>query len=295
MSPETVEHIGYEVPPTLPRVDHYEIRLFTEESDPDLAELAWAMHAVGYEKMHLVKPIAVDPVSGKFGDGIDKSRGPSVDYRIAVRPDDNAVAVLSALEADPSALHRVGSLDAATMRKVHIPFDGSIDDLPGYKLCKEKLYPWGEEYLRSIEDPQAHIKEISALTPTSEKSKAGVYELIRDAIQDAQRKKEIWFCSIVSTTNRALSRDFGPGVMVQIGEEVAIDDPRVSDDIKLVPVAIDIDKLIGRTYDNYLTEIDPVAKEKNRRSFLYFSAGLDESKLDRQLMIARDRMLQEQN
>lgn len=289
----STERLRPEFAPVQPRVDNYEIRSFTEESDPELAQLAWAIHATGYMNMHLVKPNAVDPDSGQLGDGIDKSRGPSVEYRLAIKPDENAHAVLAALKTGDAELPDVGLLNAATMRKVHIPYGGTIEDLPAYQLCKENLYPWGEEYLRGIENPQDRIKEIAALTPTQRKSKMGVYELIRDAIQDAQGKNEIWICSIVSTTNNAFSEGFGPGVMMQIGEQLAIDDPRVSDDIKLVPVAIDIDALISSNYDNYKAAIDPVSREKRRRSFMFFSEGLGEEKLGSRLASARQEMLQE--
>lgn len=276
----------------LPRTDVYEIINFTEESNPGFAELAWGIHAWGYENHGFVKDGAAQ--SKVFDEGLDKSRGPNVDYKIALRLPN----ILG--QVDP-----LQGLDAATMRKINLTKGGTALDLPGYQMSREKINPYVAFLLENMEDADTRLKEITALAPTRESSPLAVFELIRDEIHASITDKDekisdmgedigggqVWFYCIVKETFDSLVENLGPKAMRKIGDPVSIDNRWVEEKIQLIPVVTDVDNFIRDIYDAATSETDPRLKAKQLKSFLFYSEGLGPNKLDADLVQARDDLM----
>jgi hypothetical protein len=243
----------------------YDIHSFTETDNYEMAKFAWRIHASGYESMRFVKSSAVTD-DGYLDDGIDKSRGELVDYYIATKKD-------TALDA----------FDAATLRKINLPANGTVDSLPAYQLCQTSLYDEGEAYLRSIENPDIRIKEIGAMARTETSSPLAVFELLRNGVHESLGKNEIWFFSIVSTTFNTLVENFGQDAIRQIGHPVTINDSRVQDSIILVPAVANVDRFFSEIYAAAAQEADPQARFKKMRSLHFFTDGITDEELGTQL------------
>lgn len=263
----------------LPRTDVYEINNFTEASNPELAQLAWGIHAWGYENHGFVKDGAAQ--NKVFDEGLDKSRGPNVDYKIAFR-----FPNLLDSEIDP-----LQGLDAATMRKINLTQGGTVLDLPGYRMSRDKINPHVAYMLENMEDADERLKEITALAGTQESSPLAVFELIRDEIHESIGKKQVWFYSIVSGTLDSLAENLGTKAMRRVGDPVSIDDSWVQEEIRLVPVITDVDNFIRDIYDAAMSETDPRLKAKQLKSFIFYSEGLGSDKLDADLAKARDDLM----
>ena len=234
-----------------------------------MTQLAWKIHAEGYRTMGFVKSDAVTD-EGYLDGAIDKARGESVDYYIAARPNDESE-----------------SLDAATLRKISLASGSTIDRLPAYQLCKDALYPEGEEYLRSIESPSERIKEIGAMARTEVASPLAVFELLRNSVHESLGRQELWFFSIVSSTYDTLSENFGSHALRQIGEPISINDQRVNKDIVLIPAVADIDQFFANIYTAVLEEQLPGRRLKKMRSLLFFTDGIVDAALDESISLAR--------
>lgn len=241
------------------RHDHYRIRSGTDMSDPALVEEALQIHAEGYVNMRFVKPEALTPGGVLPGD-IDKARGDTVEYFVS-----------SGREVD--AGNRL-STQRATMRKISIPSGFGIDFLPAYKLCADSLEPKYREYLESIEDPSTSVKEIAALARTKGANPIAVFELLRDALQDAREHEEVWFFSIVSETYDSLVDNFGPHAIKRVGESIAFDDDRIGDGIKLVPALVKTDLFIDEIQRTIMQSSDKRERIRLTRSFMFFTEGL---------------------
>jgi hypothetical protein len=252
----------------------YDHMTFTELTRPDLAAEAWRVHAEGYQAMGFVNQDAVDE-HGYMAADIDKARGPHVDYYRASNPSN--------------------AQDQATMRKINIPYGGSYQDLPAFRLCQDSLNPLGRRLLGSLQNPDQRLKEIGALARTAEAQPLAVHELFRTTIQEALGKDEIWFFSIVTSTHESLAKSFGERNFNVIGDDVPIgEDSRVGDHIALRPTLLRPDEFI----DNILLSLDEAqtipAQVRYQRSLLFFTDGLPINLMSERVALARQAILMDQ-
>lgn len=250
------------------RQDRYVQSEFNEFTNPELVELALRVHAEGYTTMGFVSEDAVKP-DGTLDDAVDHSRGEYTDYFLAINPD------------NPK--------DIATMRKINIPPDGTVQDLPAYQLTKNGLYEEGLIFLNNVDTSK--VNEIAGLARTKEAPASAVYELLRSAFQSSLGKEEVWFFSIVSSTYESLTKYFGEHAFTVIGEDVKIDDSRVNDNIQLRPTILTVDKL----FESMIYDIENLENKRDRRKvlgmFLYFTEGLRPEEAGEQAMSYRKSIL----
>jgi len=257
------------------RQDAYVHITVTEMSDPERVAEALRIQGEGYHSFGFVSEDGIEqdgPLKGALIPELDKSRGPYTDYYLALNPDTRRVA------------------DVATMRKCHVPAGGTFDDLPTGSLARPAMTPEGKTLVDSVENPDIHFKEIGGLAGNPR----GVYEIIRNRIQEARGKEEIWFFSIVSTTFDTMVRRYGRSNFTVIGENIALDDDRVNDAISMVPAIVYPDRFI----ENVLADLrvaqdegDELAQRELRKSFLFLTDGLDEQSLGAEVYAARDELL----
>lgn len=240
------------------RLDSYRIRDFSETSDYGLAMQARRIHGEGYVAEGFVKPSALD-ADGMLPADIDKARGDNVRYYLS-----------TGWDVDQSSAF---TIEGATMRKISIPEGGNLDNLPAYQLCRGYLEPEYADYLESIDDPTL-IKELAALARTRHASPLAVFELFRDALQEAQESGEVWFFSIVSRTYDTLADNFGSNAIKCIGSPVSFNDERINQGITLVPALVQTDLFIDEIRRS-IELSDNVREQKQlRRSFMFFTEGL---------------------
>lgn len=240
------------------RRDHYFHHIFTETDNPQLAQEAWRIHAEGYHEADFVSQAAITQ-EGFMASTIDKSRGDSTQYYLAVNP--------------------TNEMDKSSLRKINVGPGKTYRDLPAYELCQNTLWPEGLAELEEAERNGIAIKEIAAMARTVQGRPEGIHELIRHAVHDALGQREAWLFSIVSTTYKSFIKNFASQNMRLIGSDVSLSDNRVKEDIVLKPVIVDIDNFMATLYSAYLTAERPIQKERLRRSFLFMSEGLDERQL----------------
>lgn len=254
------------------RLDNLVFLHFTEHTNSGLAIRARRVHADGYESMGFVKNSAID-VDGSLSDDIDHARGETVEYYLGVESTDSNTSE---------------KLDRATLRKINIPAGGTLDDLPAYSLCKDSIYRDELIALQSIEQPDKFVKEIGALARSPEAGPMATFEVLRDALHDSLGHGELWFFSIVTSTYASLAYNFGNRAIRQIGEPVALNDPRVSDRVELVPAVVDIDSFLKNILE--AAEVESNRSKQNRllRSFAFFSEGLTSAELTDELIAARE-------
>jgi hypothetical protein len=256
----------------LQRLDNLVFLHFTEHTNPELAIRARRVHADGYENMGFVKNSAID-VDGSLSDDIDHARGETVEYYLGVESTDSNTSE---------------KLDRATLRKINIPAGGTLDDLPAYSLCKDSIYDDELIALQSIEQPDKFVKEIGALARSPEASPMATFEVLRDALHDSLGRGELWFFSIVTSTYASLADNFGNRAIRQIGEPVALNDPRVSDRVELVPAVVDIDSFLKNILEAAEVESNRSKQHRLLRSFSFFSEGLTSAELTDELIAARE-------
>lgn len=254
------------------RGDMYNISEFTEFSNPDMTDVARKVHAEGYCTMNFVEDSAIDPATGWLAEDIDKARGPYVDIFVAENP--------------------ANEKDKATIRKEHIPYGGTVDDLPAIQLCRGSMRPEVMEMLDAIESPEFVLKEIGAMARTEAGGALGPFELIRETTQAARGKGELWIFSIVSTTFDSLQESFGERAFPQVGEPVDLDDDRVKEHIKLIPVLVDIDNFYANIAEGAITAGNPVRAKKLIRSFLFLTAGMEDTELTPKELAFKEAVLQ---
>jgi hypothetical protein len=255
------------------RKDHYWIRSFSEKEHPELASLSWEVHGEGYVNEHFVLPEALTE-EGFLPPDIDKARGNTVEYYLS-----------SGWDVDP--LNKL-TREHATMRKISIPAGETVESLPAYQLCKDHLYPDYDEYLCSIEDPSATVKEIAALARTENASPMAIFELLRDSWQESYTKGEVWFFSIVSTTFQSLVENFGPNAIKQVGDPVTFDDGRISNNIELIPAMVQTDLFIDEMRRTIMESDNKQQREQLTRSFMFFTEGLKDKDLSSDSVEFRD-------
>lgn len=254
------------------RLDNLVFLHFTEDTNPELAIRARRVHASGYESMGFVSNSAID-IDGSLSDDIDHARGETVEYYLGVEPVGDDMTE---------------TFDRATLRKISIPLGGSLDDLPAYSLCKNSIYNHELVAIQSIEQPYKFVKEIGALARSPEAGPMATFEVLRDALHDSLGNGELWFFSIVTSTYASLADNFGKKAIRQIGEPVALNDPRVSDRVELVPAVVDIDSFLKNILEAAELEISRPRQHRLLRSFSFFSEGLANSELTDELIAARE-------
>lgn len=255
------------------RLDRYYIRDFTELSSPDLAHQAHRVHGEGYVNEGFVKRWALNE-AGTLPADIDKARGANVDYYLSTGWDVDSKNSLTT--------------EWATMRKINIPENGTLDDLPAYQLCQDYLDPVYREYLESLEQPAESVKEIAALARTENASPLAVFELLRDSLQDARDHNEIWFFSIVSRTYDSLADNFGTTAIRRIGSPVMFHDERINSDVSLIPALVHTHEFVD-DIRRTLEQTDDLRKKKQlTRSFMFFTEGLADHTLTEESKELRD-------
>jgi len=258
------------------RQDTYVHITATELTQPDFVAEALKIQGEGYLKHGFVGEDGIEqdgPLKGALIPELDKSRGPYTDYYLAINPD----------AARPN--------DVATMRKVNLAPGEKFDDLPTGALARESLTPEGELLVDSVENPDLHFKEISGLAGNPR----GVYEIIRNRIQEASGKEEMWFFSIVSTTFDTMVRRYGRSNFTVIGENIVLGDDRVNDGISMVPAIVYPDKFMENVLADYRVaqaEGDELAQRELRKSFLFLTDGMSEQSLGADVYAARDELQQ---
>lgn len=237
------------------RGDSYVYQRFSEQTNPDLAMVARQVHARGYRGEEFVHGDAIMD-DGSLTDDIDKARGSYVDYYLGYERGENG-------ECTP----------VSTLRKVNIPYGGTLDDLPAYALCKDQIYAKDREWLDNLPNPQRIIKEISSFAHIPEVGPMAGFELLRNALQDSLGSHEVWLFSMVADRYQSLVKNFGPVAVRQIGEAVPIDDPRVNH-VKLIPAIVDTDLFLQQVHDSIVNEEDESQKRRIARSFYMFTESL---------------------
>lgn len=265
----------YDRAPRPPRTDMYDIRRFRETDNPKFASLARSIHAIGYQTMGFVKTSAITPEGQLIGE-IDKARGPLVDYYVG-----------------PGSYHQtdimpnVKTIDAVTMRKIHVPAGGTVVDLPAYQVCRDSLYLEDHAFLLGLDNASTRLKEIGALAGTPKSHPTGIYELLRNAIHEAHGRDEVWIASIVSTTYAALSKRLGKNTLRQIGEPVPIRSEHVNESVSLVPITTNVDGFVNAIYQSLTNETNEQVRRRQLDSFLFFAEGLRDDELGDELAAAR--------
>ncbi|MDB5185191.1 MAG: hypothetical protein JWN38_999 [Candidatus Saccharibacteria bacterium] len=245
---------------------HYEHIITTEAANPAMAELAWRIHAEGYHTMGFVHKTAI-AMDGALTTDIDKARGDNVEYFLAIND--------------------VQEIDAASLRKVHIPEGGDYTDLPAYKLCEPQLSEPGKQLLADLSEDGHDIIEIGALARTASASPYAVHELFRNIVHGSAGKNEAWLFSIVSTTFDSLASSFGKDSFIVLGEDTPIVDDRVSNGVKLRPAVLIPDLFIDNVLAQYEAATNRVQRHKLLRTFMFFTEGLEDNELSEHAAQAR--------
>jgi hypothetical protein len=239
----------------LERGDTYVYQRFTEHSHPELASIARQVHAVGYKGEGFVNDEAVVE-DGTLAADIDKARGEHVEYYLGFELSEKGERV-----------------PRSTLRKVSIPYGGTIEDLPAYRLSSDHLYPEVLKALRRLPYPHRTLKEISAFAHTPEVSSQAGMEMLRNLLQDGHGSGETWIFTMVESRFKALVRAFGPQMMQQIGDPIPLDDPRV-EDVQLVSAMVDADAFLQQIHNSAVTADNPQARRRYMHSLSYLTQGM---------------------
>lgn len=245
------------------RLDSHVINTFTEYTNPALVDEARRVHAHGYVHEGFVINESLTP-EGHLPDDIDKARGDTVEYFLAS----------SGQSPDSDTL-----TSKATMRLISVPESKTVEFLPAYELCKNTVSSEYLEYLQQL--PVANIIEMGALARTEDSSPMAAFELFRHALHSA-KPGDVWFFTVVSTTHTSLLGSFGPRVVRTIGDPIELNDPRVGDDVRLVPAITHTDTFIDDIRLAAEDTPDPLTKKRLMRTFMFFSEGLADDDLSQE-------------
>lgn len=256
---------------TITRNDQYIHLKIREEDNPELAHEAWRIHSEGYLNMRFITKNAIT-TDGYIHEDIDSSRKENTDYYLAINKE--------GLEDD-----------RATLRKINLKPGETYRDLPAFKLCKDVITEDNIQILDSIANQDQVIKEIAGLARTANSNPNAAYELFRNIYQEALGKNEIWFYSIVSSTYRSLAKNFTADNLKVLGDPIAINDSRVSQDITLVPVILQPDIFTETILKNIKENDTSLSHKRFMRTFLFFTDGLDENRMSPEVYTARKKFL----
>lgn len=204
--------------------DVYFHQHFTEAERPDLALIAQQVKARGYLDAGFVVPEAIIRPQGTLHESIDEARGPNVDYWLARNPD----------------LRR--TRDRATLRHYYLASGGSETDFPAYEMCGQYMSPRGKEWLQQRLAEGRLIIEVASMAAEGGHNGRAVYEMLRNSIQKALGKNQTWFFSIVGKSKQSLTDSLGEASFTVLGEPAVMDNPFISRDITLQPVALEPDE-----------------------------------------------------
>lgn len=237
------------------RGDTFVYKRFNEINSPSLAGLAQQIHAQSYVGEGFINQGAVTK-DGVVAEDIDKARGGDVDYYLGYQQSKSGELI-----------------PRSTIRKVNVPYGGSIESLPVFNLCKDTLYDSERDWLSSLPHAARNIKEISAFGHVPEVSALAGLELLRNVLQDSNGSGEIWFFSMVKEKYDTLVNLFGPEAVRKIGEPVELDDKRVGD-VYLVPTIVDTDTFYQQVLDTARNEKDAIKQKRFYKSLSYFTEGM---------------------
>lgn len=237
------------------RGDKFVYQRFDENGSPELAELAQQIHAKSYVGEGFINEGAITK-DGVVTEDIDKARGSSVDYYLGYQQ-----------SKDGETIPR------STIRKVNIPYGGSIESLPVFKLCRDMLYDNEREWLLSLPHASRNVKEISAFGHVPEVSAFAGLELLRHVLQDSNGSGEIWFFSMVKEKYETLVNLFGTEAVRKIGDQIELDDNRV-DNVYLVPTIVDTDVFYQQVLGTARLAQDATQQKKYFKNLLYFTEGM---------------------
>lgn len=219
------------VNPRVHEIEHshelYRIVNFTEAECPEGAIRAQQIQGECYEREAFVYASARD-IDGRLFPELDRSRGDNVTYFLAL----------------PKRV-KEGRRNEGAMRIVDVPVGGSIDDLAAFRYSKATMDPTAALMLREkvAKEGPGSVREVGALSLTSDASTFATLELIRQAVQQAIRGKtqELWLITFAPRAHASIVARFSPNTVLQVGPPVPVDvgDPRTSDTLRLTPVIIE--------------------------------------------------------
>lgn len=230
------------------RQSRYTIRNFTERNDPAGALRAQQIQGESYVAAGFIYPEGLDK-DGRLNAELDRSRGDEVEYYVALSGQD-----------EPTSEGR------ASLRVISIPENGSLDDLPAYRYCRDAL---ADDVQAVLQQAVAHdrlaVREIAALSKTEDTPALASYELMRTVIHDGIRRgrDEMWLITFADRAYGPISDYFGTQAIRQVGTPVAIDvgDERTSDELRLIPSIVEPLYMLDTMLDEIESDI------ANRRDF----------------------------
>lgn len=174
-----------------------------------------------------------------------------------------------------------------TWRKRYAP----LDALPTYDFCKDHLRPGWEDYLRNVEaDPSRTLVEPEGLGKTINTGRGVVTEFMRNEIQRAYGRGEIWFMGLVeSTVFASFVHNWGPLAVRQIGDAKSFDHPHVNPNVRLVPSIMNIDTFFLDYYDHLQTRLlSGELTDRELEQFIYMAEGMSDQALGQKVAKLRN-------
>lgn len=250
----------------------YEIYCGYEREDPDLVTVCQIIQGNCYERNGFVHRDrgALDEI-GRLHAAIDQARGENVEYHLAVR----------------SGQLGEGTDDVATIRRVSIPSDGNLDDLPAFRHAAGKLTTEADARLRAQFErvgPPGVI-ELAALanTDSTRTNPIASFELVRSLYLDAinQSRDELWLITFVPHAGEVFRNSYSKYVIESAGELISIgaDDTKINDAITLAPVIVEPARIIENTKRFFADFPDDPSLAAVARSLNFLTDGIDEQRI----------------
>lgn len=208
------------------RQSRYVIKSFTEIDNPEAALRAQQIQGESYVAAGFIYPDGLDR-DGRLNAELDRSRGDDVEYYMAFANSD-----------DPASEGR------ASLRVISIPEGGTLDDLPAYRYCQDTISDDARTVLQqAVAHDRFSVREIAALSKTTDTPALASYELMRAVIHDAIQRDhdEMWLITFADKAYGPITDYFGAQALRRIGSPVAIDvgDRRTSDELRLIPSIVE--------------------------------------------------------
>jgi hypothetical protein len=188
-----------------------------------------------------------------------------------------------------------GGIDnaVASVRVLDIDKSGNLEDLPTYKYFAERIDPAVRSRLDNIMDlyGKESVREIAALaTIDTDDTHRSSFELIRALIQnsvikqEAHGHRELYLASLTPNSFGPVMNYIGQKSAEVLGEQVSIfsKDPRARS-IKVVPVLIDLTKVIDNTVDAIERTTDGSNTVELVKNLSDFVDGLDPALVSRRV------------
>lgn len=264
--------------------DRYWHESFFETERPDLARVAQVVQARGYQAAGFVVPQAVVRPEGVLHHTVDEARGPNVKYRLARNPDFRRTT------------------DRASMRHVRLVDGISMETLPAFERCGAYLSAEGKEWLNNRAAAGAPVSEIASLAAERGENGVAVHEMFRHGIHDALGRGEVWVFSIVGKTMGKLVDSLGRRNFTFLGEPAVMDNPLISRNITLQPVALEPDVAVAGFPELYaeaewLSQKDAQGPGRGvarraARTILFYTDGLPDTVLSPDVVQLRQQLVQ---